>query len=254
MSSVTHGLRRRLLIPAWQAAAVAGAAGVSERVPTELLEGSAGDPIPTSDSVLAADGTPSAPAMATFAITAGPARLVLRAGTAYRRRLTLLGLGDELGASLARDLDAPEEARPVEHSVFSLELLAEELLRCLPVVPLDPSPRAGLRRADPALLLAAASGDRSMTPGRVAAGAQAEVLSALSDRFDASLEVTAIHDGPPLLVDRLVWFNADGHWWHARPDSDVHGAPVLDVLPVVPEDLPAAVAPLLSGLLMAGTS
>ena len=227
------------------------AAGVSERVPLELFAGSEDDLVPASGAVLAADGSPYAPAVATFSIAAGPSRLLIRGGTAYRRRLTVLGLGGELGASLSRDLDAPEAARPVEHSVFSVELLTEELLRCLPEVPLDASPRAGLRRADPALLLAATSGSRSMTPGRVAAGAQADVLSALSGRFDASLEVTAIQDGPPLLVDRLVWFAADGHWWHARPDSDVHGAPVLDVLPVEPADLPGAVAPLLSGLLMA---
>ena len=249
--TTTLGLRRRLLLPAWQAAVVATAAGVHASVPRELLDSSADDPVPATGAVLAADRSPSAPAVATFSLAAGPSRLVIRGGTPYRRRLTVLGLGGELGASLSRDLDAPEAVRPVEHSVFSIELLAEELLRCLPEVPLDPSPRVGLRRADPALLLAATSGHTSVTPGRVSAEAPADVLSALAGRFDASLEVTAISDGPPLLVDRLVWFAADGQWWHARPDSDVHGAPVLDVLPVEPADLPRAMAPLLSGLLMA---
>ncbi|MBC7677851.1 MAG: hypothetical protein H7233_02515 [Pseudorhodobacter sp.] len=253
MSSVTHGLRRRLLLPAWQAGLVVTSAGVAGRLPTELLEG-ADDQVPVCGAVQDRDGTPSAAAQATFAVAAGPLRLLLRAGTPYRRRLTMIGLGDELGASLARDVDAPEAARPVEHSVFSLELLADEIQRCLPVVPLDSSSNSRLRRADPALLLAATSGHSSMTPGRVAAGAPAEVITALGASYDASLEVTAIHDGPPLLVDRLLWFAADGHWWHARPDSDERGNPTLDVTPVEPDDLPGAVAPLLSGLLMAATT
>lgn len=250
MTGLTSGLRRRLLLPAWQGAEVAAAAGVLDRIPDDLFE-AGDDGVPASTAVQAPDGSPSAPARATFAIAAGPGRLVIRAGTASRRRLTLLALGDEVGASLSRDLDAPEAARPVEHSVFSLDLLAEELARCLPVVPLAPAPRSGLRRADPALLLAATAGDSSMTPGRIAVAAPEDVVRALSSRFDASLEVTAVHDGTSPLVDRLVWFAADGQWWHARPDSDLDGQPVLDVVPVVPDDLPRAVAPLLSGLLTA---
>lgn len=226
-------LRRRLLLPARQLAAVLAAVGAdTDTLPPALLDDDGGDDAP---GVLAGDGRPHpSVAAGVVLVTTGP-RLVLRAGTPWRRRITVLATGGGLGASLARDEQAPEPFRPVEQSLFGASLLGEELVRCLPPVPA--AARAGrpaLRSGDLALLLA---GDG---------------LPAVLDRVDASLEVTAQlppGDMRPGVLDRLLWVSAGGGWWQLTPGANRHGAPALDVVPVEPADLRAAVGPLLAGVI-----
>lgn len=203
-----------------------------------------------------AEDEPHPAVLAGLALVADPGvpRLVVRAATAFRRRLTVLALGGGLGASLARDV-ADDGPGPVEQSVFSPALLREEILRCLPPLP-GPAPqgkRGGLTGADPAALLAALSADLPAAAQRMLCDdpEATPVLHALSGRFQASLEVTVSAQGAgETVVDRLLWVAADGGWWSLRPGGNASG-PLLDVLPVSAGDLPAEVAPLLAGAVAA---
>lgn len=233
-------LRRRLLLPARQLAAVLASVGAdAATLPSALLDD---DGAADAAGVLDGAGRPHpSVAAGVVLVTTGP-RLVVRAGTPWRRRVTVLATGGGLGASLARDEQAPEHPRPVEQSLFSAQLLGEELLRCLPPVPAGPrAGRGALRGGDVAMLLAGVD----------------TALPADLSRLDASLEVTA--QLPPGsarqgVLDRVLWVSAEGGWWQLTPGADRHGAPAVDVVPVEPADLPAAVAPLLAGVVAAAAA
>lgn len=252
-------VRRRLLLSApgvRHLVALAAEQRLELRLPEPLLAG----PDEPEDAVRAAlhaagalvNGRPHPSVLAGLAVVGLPGgpHLVARAATAFRRRLTVLGLSGGLGASLARDV-APDGPRPVEQSLFAQALLAEELSRCLPALPgTGPTaPRSRLVGVDPTALLGVLAHDLPGDAHRLLLdGADADdVLEALSGRFQASLEVTVSAEGADgTVVDRLLWVATDGGWWSLRPGGEVSG-PLLDVEPVDALDLPGAVAPLLAG-------
>lgn len=235
--------RRLLLDPAPLRAAL-HRTGLEGALPTELLDG--GDP--------AVAGAPLHPAVLTaLALLARSdlPRVVVRAGTSARRRLTVLAADGGLGTSLARDLDAPEPQRPVEQSVFPDAELGAELARCLPPLPVSDARRPDAPALDPALLLlATAPGADPADPalGRTGGWSEAGIaaVAALGEGISGSVEVTV---SASLVVSRLLWVHAGGAWWQVVPTADAGGRRSLDVLAVEPADLPGALAPLLAGAL-----
>lgn len=266
-------VRRLLLTPAQFGTVLAEAADreMPVQLPAELpAQDVTGEPTdPEARAGLERAGVLGAGTEAAFAAVvtavalaaAAPVRLVVRAGTAHRRRVTCFGLAADVLAALARDEQPADEPRPFEQSVANAGALGEQLLRCVPPLPVPAGPpRAAVRGADPALVAAAvavaddADHDAVLeTIVDLAGWSQPERSAALSlaGPLAASVEVTVTGtgagDGPS--VDRLVWVLGRDGWWQLAPGTDRSGQRVLDLLPVAAHDLPTAVAPLLAGAL-----
>lgn len=234
---------RRLLLDARSLGEALDSLGAAGVLPAELTEpdGVAAEPLAQHPAVLAALGLLVAP---------GLPRVLVRAGSSYRRRLTLLAAGGGLGASLARDVDGPEADRPVEHSAFPDAGLPAEIARCLPELPLAPAPRKPVRGVDPALLLAAGSAE-DLVLARHGGWRDERAVAGLSGELTGSLEVTV---SCAAVVGRLLWVHSEHAWWHLSPTADGSGARALDLLPVEPQDLLPALAPLLAQALALATA
>jgi hypothetical protein len=59
----------------------------------------------------------------------------------------------------------------------------------------------------------------------------------------------AIADAP--VLDRVLWVATSGGWWSLRPHSDSDGVPLLDVLPVAPDQLGHELAPMMAAAALA---
>ena len=225
--------RRILLDPAAVAAVLGEARAV---LPPELLEP------PAATEPL----HPAVRQALDLLVTPGLPRVEVRAASAFRRRLTVLAVGGGVGTSLARDLAGPEPERPLEQSVFPDDALGEELRRCLPALPVTSEPRVAAVGTDPALLLAAHSGQDGAVLAAAGgwSGPGAESVEAVTRSSYAGSFVATVSSGP--VVGRVVWVHADGGWWQLRPDADRHGERTLDLLPVGLDDLLPALSPLLA--------
>jgi hypothetical protein len=237
---------RRILLDPAEVAAALGPSG--SLLPQELL-----DPPAVVDEATEQLHPAVREALALL-LDQGVPRIEVRAGSTYRRRVTVLALGAGVGTSLARDAAAPEAERPLEQSVFPDAALGDELRRCLPELPVTDAPRAAAVGTDAALLLAARTVLLSGQHGTVLAavggwrGDAAAAIEAVTQSSYAGSLVVTVSTGP--LVGRVVWVHADGGWWQLRPDADASGEPALDLLPVRPDDLLRSLAPLLAQALV----
>ena len=132
----------------------------------------------------------------------------------------------------------------------------------LPTLGVTPVPgRVGLYDEEPGLLLAAVdrawmmSGHGREPAGDLGPGSVVDATGALAEGFVGSFEVTlslpagSVADVPAL--DRLLWVMTAGGWWSLRPHADRAGRARQDVVPVVPEELAAELAPMLAAAVLA---
>jgi hypothetical protein len=206
--------------------------------------------------VIDADGSVHRGVLAGLVLLADPnaVRLsVVAAGPALVRR-TSIALSDELLAGLTVE----EPSGRAEQFLARTGAVASEVTRLLPDLGLPAGPeRPGLRDVEPGVLLAAVErtqairGDELDTELGTGAGAARALAEGLVGSLSVTLRLAAgaVADEP--VLDRLLWVATTGGWWSLRPHADRSGRARLDVVPIVPGELPGELAPMLAAAALA---
>lgn len=212
---------------------------------SEEDEGSDGPPERVHPSVLA-----------NLAILARPRVLIrVEANLTSGRRLALLGLADELGATVVRT----GGDGGVELSMFAARTLGHEIVRLVPTLDLDEEdptdqedPRAGEDRQGP----------RTREATRVVVPLDTLTVPSWMAREvtgELHVDTMAVATPPPLPPDagtdpgepvalrgRVLWLAGSSGWIGVRPVPDGTATRPVELLRTVPEDLPGWLSPMIA--------
>jgi hypothetical protein len=208
----TSGLSaRRLMLPAGESAAICGRLGLAPP------PGFDDEPAPIRTAGLLVDGVVHPSVAAGLAATCSPQVGVVITSTVGR--LTgAFGVRGDLGGCMVR-----ADSSDVEVAAWPALRLGEELTRAVPVLGRSPLPSLHLPFED----LAA--------------------CPELAGAVVGTLRATVV--APPQLVGLVVWLATDAGWLALEPAEVRAGVRWATLRPVQPEDIGAAVAPLVaSGL------